>query len=235
MRGAGPGRRRPGCPQNQKGQGRQENGRQEGPRQAQIRDQHRRGKGRRRDPARSILEKLRYTIPFADPEATFDYLRPFAREAERPLVAFVGDDGEKFGVWPGTHKHCYRDAWLERFFARWEELLEEFPSRLPREVLADTPPLGRTYIPAGSYPELMAWSLPAAAGRAYEAAGRLVEEKGIRDAVRPFLRGGLWTNFLAKYPESNHIHKKMLWVGERIGRVLAADRSWKTSASPTSR
>ena len=102
-------------------------------------------------------------------------------------------------------------------------MLEEFPSRLPREVLADTPPLGRTYIPAGSYPELMAWSLPAAAGRAYEAAGRLVEEKGIRDAVRPFLRGGLWTNFLAKYPESNHIHKKMLWVGERIGRVLAAD------------
>lgn len=170
-----------------------------------------------------ILEKLRYTIPFAEVEDSFNYLRQFTREADRPLLAFVGDDGEKFGVWPGTHKHCYQDGWLERFFRRWEELIEEFPPLLPNEALSRLRPRGRIYLPAGSYPELMAWSLPASSGRAFEAGGKSLEKASLREELKPFFRGGLWFNFLAKYPESNHIHKKMLLVSERINAALAAD------------
>lgn len=49
-------------------------------------------------------ERLRYFIPFRDPHETVEYLRGIA--AEHPqAVAVFGDDGEKFGTWPGTHKH----------------------------------------------------------------------------------------------------------------------------------
>jgi len=35
----------------------------------------------------------------------------------------MGDDMEKFGVWPGTHDHCYKDGWLSDFFTALEETL----------------------------------------------------------------------------------------------------------------
>ena len=44
-----------------------------------------------------VSERLRYTIPFAEPEATLDHLRMMA-ERRPGAVAVFGDDGEKFGV-----------------------------------------------------------------------------------------------------------------------------------------
>ena len=29
-----------------------------------------------------------------------------------PKLAFMGEDGEKFGVWPGTHEHCWTNGCL---------------------------------------------------------------------------------------------------------------------------
>ena len=43
-----------------------------------------------------------------------------------------------------------------------------------------------------------------------------LENRGIRDKYKPFIRGGLWDNFLTKYNESNLMHKKMLYVSEKI-------------------
>ena len=61
-------------------------------------------------------ERLRYTIPFADPHETISFLGRIKEEHPDPILVF-GDDGEKFGTWPETHKHVYQDGWLERFFA----------------------------------------------------------------------------------------------------------------------
>ena len=41
-------------------------------------------------------ERLRYTIPFREPEETINYLRPIAEQQPGAVVVF-GDDGEKFG------------------------------------------------------------------------------------------------------------------------------------------
>ena len=60
-------------------------------------------------------ERLRYTIPFADPQETINYLGRIKEEHPNAVVVF-GDDGEKFGTWPETKKHVYQDGWLERFF-----------------------------------------------------------------------------------------------------------------------
>ena len=59
-------------------------------------------------------EKLRYTIPFAEPHETIRYLREIAERFPTPVVCF-GDDGEKFGTWPETKKHVYENGWLKRF------------------------------------------------------------------------------------------------------------------------
>src|SRR5690606_31275607 len=36
-----------------------------------------------------------------------------------------------------------------------------------------------------------------------------------------FLHGGYWRNFLVKYPEANQIHKKMLYVSDKIQQLRA--------------
>ena len=65
-------------------------------------------------------ERLRYLIPFAQPHETIDFLRSTAQQHPGAIMVF-GDDGEKFGTWPETHKHVYQDGWLVRFF----DLLQE--------------------------------------------------------------------------------------------------------------
>src|SRR5207245_7225503 len=80
----------------------------------------------------------------------------------RTLV--YGDDGEKFGLWPGTEALVWTEGWLERFFAALEAARGrgEVETVLPTEVLAETPQ-ARVYLPAASYPEMGEWALPAAA------------------------------------------------------------------------
>jgi hypothetical protein len=46
-------------------------------------------------------ERLRYLIPFGQPQETIDYLAGIADEHPDAVVVF-GDDGEKFGTWPET-------------------------------------------------------------------------------------------------------------------------------------
>ena len=77
-----------------------------------------------------ISEKLRYTIPFQNPQETLEYLRRIATGG-KDQVAIFADDGEKFGVWPGTNQHVFENGWLEEFFSALdaEEDLVEMPSR----------------------------------------------------------------------------------------------------------
>ena len=54
-------------------------------------------------------------IPFREPQETIDYLRQIAERQPGAVVVF-GDDGEKFGTWPGTKEHVYDHGWLRQFF-----------------------------------------------------------------------------------------------------------------------
>ena len=124
-------------------------------------------------------EPLRYLIPFASPQETIDYLGRLA--AEHPgAVAVFGDDGEKFGAWPETKKHVYDDGWLVRFFDLLVANQSWIKSVTPSEVLDSTPPVGKIYLPEGSYREMTEWVL---AGRAV---GR-IRGRAPRDGTRPAL------------------------------------------------
>src|SRR6476646_9949974 len=54
------------------------------------------------------LAYLRYAIPWQPIGTLIEWLRDQAEQAlpnYQPKVAFMGDDGEKFGMWPGTYEH----------------------------------------------------------------------------------------------------------------------------------
>jgi 4-alpha-glucanotransferase len=53
-----------------------------------------------------VSKAMRYLIPYAQPDKIMEYLHSVASpEGNRAAIYF--DDGEKFGVWPGTYKAVY--------------------------------------------------------------------------------------------------------------------------------
>jgi len=162
-----------------------------------------------------ISEKLRYTIPFEEPEVTIEYLRSISSEEEDRLVVFA-DDGEKFGIWPNTYKHCYEDGWLERFFSTLEQNLDWIEIVHFSEALDKLLPKGRVYLPTASYREMMEWALPSDTILRYENFEHRLKDLKLFDNYKVFVRGGFWRNFLAKYEESNNLHKKSLRVSRKV-------------------
>src|SRR5262245_38107086 len=53
----------------------------------------------------------------------------------------------------------------------------------------------------------------------YEEVKEQIKQTGHWDKAAPFFRGGFWRNFLAKYPEVNQMHKKMLFVSRRLEKL----------------
>lgn len=168
---------------------------------------------------------LRYFIPFGKVEDVVTYLRDAA--ASHPGgVAAMGDDMEKFGVWPGTADHCYKNGWLEEFFAALEKNSSWLGVSTPSEYLAHHSPLGRADLPTASYSEMMEWVLPTRVRQRYH---EVQKEFDARPEVLSFLRGGSWRGFFRKYPESNLLHKKMLRVSARIAATPARRSASKST------
>ena len=163
---------------------------------------------------------LRYRIPFRDVDEVIDYLREHATEAgER--VGTMGDDGEKFGAWPTTWKHCWgKGRWVERFFEAIEANADWLSTVRPSDWLAANPPIGRVYLPTGSYAEMGEWALPPAESRAFSAALKKARDTGAPEAR--LLRGAFWRNFQVKYREINDLHKQMLRVSGDVERMPAS-------------
>lgn len=166
-------------------------------------------------------ERLRYTIPFADPEATIDYLGAIQQRQPGAIVTF-GDDGEKFGVWPETKQHVYGDGWLRRFFDTLMAHRSWIDIVTPSEAAAAVPPLGKLYIPESSYREMTEWALPASRIEVYEDLHRELEEAGMWERLAPFVRGGYWRNFKVKYPETNEMYARMQMVSRRLQNAIGS-------------
>jgi hypothetical protein len=161
------------------------------------------------------LKALRYLLPFRAPADTIEFLRTCAKDHPGGFAA-MGDDLEKFGVWPGTNKLCYTDGWLENLFVALEQNSDWLETATPASAVASRPPLGRADLPSASYTEMMEWALPTPARNRYHA---LAGEFASRTEMLPFLRGGIWRNFFSKYGESNLLHKKMLHVSQKVQKL----------------
>ena len=157
---------------------------------------------------------LRYRIPFAEVDDLIGYLRDHATEAgER--VGTMGDDGEKFGGWPTTFEHCWGETrWVERFFAGLEANRDWLTTVTPSDWLIGHRPVGRVYLPTGSYAEMGEWALPPDESRTFAATVLAAREEGRPEAR--WLRGAIWRNFQVKYSEVNALHKQMLRTSDLV-------------------
>lgn len=135
-------------------------------------------------------KRLRYLVPFKPIEEVIEFLRQLRSEELRAVI--LADDGEKFGLWPGTHAWVYREGWLEGFFKALEANSDWLQMKTFAECLESLPALGKVYVPGGSYEEMMEWS------------------------------GGFFRNFLAKYREADTLYKKMLWVSNKVAEATGS-------------
>ena len=166
-------------------------------------------------------ETLRYMIPFQPLERLKGHLMALKDTLRRGNAAIYGDDGEKFGVWPGTHKWVFDEGWLESFFKMLEGAREWLRPVTLSGLIDLEEPLGRVYLPATSYMEMGEWALPAPSSKAYASLLEDVKSWNEGPRVREFMQGGIWRNFMAKYPEANWMHKRMLMVSRELAVARA--------------
>jgi 4-alpha-glucanotransferase len=152
---------------------------------------------------------LRYLIPYKSVERVFDYLK-----SGHGRFFVYADDGEKFGEWPGTYEHVHERGWLRSFFSALSSQDEVSLTTLG-EHSATASVTGRVYLPSSAYDEMMNWALPSDARLVVGQVRRELEKDDPR-GVLPFVKGAPWRAFLAKYPEVNLLHKRMLAVSSAL-------------------
>jgi alpha-amylase len=164
---------------------------------------------------------LRYHIPFSPVGAVIEHLRANATEAG-DRVGTMGDDGEKFGAWPTTFEHCWTNGWVDEFFSALEDNVAWLRTVTPSRWLDEHAPIGRVYLPTGSYAEMGEWALPADEALAYHAA--LAAAREARRPEERWLRGAIWRNFQVRYREINDLHKQMLRTSTLTDAMPAGPR-----------
>ncbi len=164
---------------------------------------------------------LRYRIPWRPVPELIEYLRASA-VVDGDRLGVMGDDGEKFGAWPGTDELCWgSDGWIEQCFSAIEENADWLRTVTPSEWMADHAPAGRIYVPATSYVEMTEWALPPSEANVFH---DLLEEAVEHDSpAARFLHGGLWRNFQSRYREVNSLEKQMLRVSAAVAAMAAGE------------
>ncbi|MCL4470841.1 MAG: alpha-amylase/4-alpha-glucanotransferase domain-containing protein [Sulfuricella sp.] len=163
-----------------------------------------------------ISEELRYRFPFSPAGEAVAYLEKLADEGRDAAVYF--DDIEKFGIWPETYEWVYEKGWLVNFI---EGVLDSPKIRTQRyaDYHAAARTRGVVYLPTVSYSEMNEWTLPAPAANEYADLVARAKAEGRFGRDKAFLRGGMWKNFLSRYPESNWMHKRMLALSARLEKL----------------
>lgn len=118
---------------------------------------------------------------------------------EGKLSIAFGDDLEKFGFWPHTYGWVYEEKWLYKFFKALMENKDWLRTIHFNHLIENYPPTGRIYLPCASYSEMMEWS------------------------------DNMFRNFLVKYPESNHLQKRMFYLSTRLKGYNAWDEEFQTA------
>ena len=166
-----------------------------------------------------ISEALRYRLPFSPAHEVVGYLENLADQGHAAAIYF--DDIEKFGIWPETFDWVYNRGWLKALI---EGVLASPKIRTATfaDFHARNSTRGIVYLPTTSYSEMNEWTLPMPAAGIYSNLLATEKAAGRSDQHRPFLRGGIWRNFLTRYPEANWMHKRMQSLSARLAALPVA-------------
>ena len=173
-----------------------------------------------------INEPLRYLTPWKPTTHSIEYLKKLANE-KGDRIALLIDDAEKLGVWATTHVLCYKEGHWEGdngkpFIPAFFEQIENkswIKSITLSEYIKQFPAKNLLYLPTSSYDKMEEWVLPTQTRKEFEIVKKAMKEDENWKKALKFLRGGFWRYFLVKYPESNNMHKKMLYVREKLVQI----------------
>jgi alpha-amylase/alpha-mannosidase (GH57 family) len=167
-----------------------------------------------------IDKHLRYIIPFKDVHEIINYLKSLSQTDDSIAVLF--DDGEKFGVWPGTYDWVYNKGWLSTFL---ETLLSDTAIETIHfaNIVESYKPKGIAYLPITSYEEMGEWSLSADSYEMFDECINYLKNHDLLGKYQYLIKGGIWKNFFSKYSESNHLHKRILDLSKRIEHLNEND------------
>lgn len=160
-----------------------------------------------------ISRDLRYLIPFQLPEALLDYMD---RNGRGGRVLTYADDAEKFGVWPETYKWVWEEGYLRSLFEQISRQSHWLRVASMAEIVSERGPSGQVVLPNASYEEMMEWALPARVGVRLKSLKKDLEKRGILADVQPYLHGGIFENFLVKYPDVARLYGRMLLVSRLV-------------------
>lgn len=163
-----------------------------------------------------IDQKLRYIVPFREPDEIAEYLHEVEKKGGKGAILF--DDGEKFGVWPKTYEWVYEKGWLDRFLDKFM-FDEDVEFKHFYQFVEENKPLGLAYLPLTSYKEMGEWSLFPDKFIQMEKFLSFVKKTEFAEVADLFVKGAHWKNFFVKYPESNHIHKRLLNISKKAERL----------------
>jgi alpha-amylase len=163
-----------------------------------------------------ISEILRYRVPFHPAHEVVGHLEHLADQGQSAAIYF--DDIEKFGIWPETYDWVYTRGWL-RLFIEGVLASPKIRTATYADFHAQQMTRGVVYLPTTSYHEMNEWTLPMPAAGIYSSLVDSEKAAGNAERHRPFLRGGIWRNFLTRYPEANWLHKRMLGLSARLAEI----------------
>jgi hypothetical protein len=172
-----------------------------------------------------INEELRYLTPWKPTYMSIDYLKKMANE-EGDRIALLISDAEKMGVWGTTHQICYVEGqghedgdngkpFIPAFFKQIDNN-EWIKSLTLSEYMHKFPAKSLIYLPTASYDKMEEWVLPTKIRKNFKRIRKELKENEQESETYQFLKGGFWRYFLIKYPESNNMHKKMLYVRNKL-------------------
>lgn len=172
-----------------------------------------------------INEQIRYLIPWKDPQETIKYLKNKSESLLNRVIVLISD-AEKMGVWPAgertTYDICYvngysGEPWLSEFF---KAILENNWIKTIHfsEYSSHHKPKGLIYLPTSSYDKMAIWALPTSLRvKAEEIKKKITSgDSFYSEELDTLISGALWQNFLVKYPESNIMHKRMLYCRSKV-------------------
>ncbi len=165
-----------------------------------------------------ISQTLRYYIPFKEVKEVINLFSKFTNQQDSFCSLTMGDDGEKFGIWPKTYEHVYINGWLKNLLEELQKNQEWLKTTTISDYIKLKSPKGRIYLPTASYFEMGEWCLPTSTQEMFEYVIKNFDNLQDKLIIQQFFHGGYWKNFLAKYPESNNMHKKMLYVSGLLGK-----------------